>query len=210
MNIKTGRNQAPSATSLGTSVRSNEDLLPKTALVGLENDTPQVSLVDTDPVEAGFQSKYGMSIAEAPKLAGTIHERLLKYEKEMAVNAVIYSPNDGADKQLHLFNTFMRALGASGNELYMAVDIILAHIYVGRDTVYSTRMVYRFIKNIKRDFSEVDSYLKILEIFLQISEPSRRVELSNSKNIRTAVANIDPRYKDAAFSLVTYLSQYKA
>ena len=135
---------------------------------------------------------------------------MLKYERDMAPNAVVYSANDGADNQLYLFNTFMRALGGQGNDLYMSVDIILAHIYSLRETVYSTRMVYRFIKNIKRDFSEVDSYLKILEIFLQISEPSRRAELSNSQTIRSAVNNIDPRYKDAAFALVTYLSQYKS
>lgn len=210
--IKTGRNSAPKVTNLGTQDQSvdNSNLIPQEALQGFDLDVPQVKEADLDHVQLAFKAKYNIDIAQAPKLVTTIHERMLKYEREMAPNVTIYSPADGADKQLHLFNTFMRALGATGNDLYMAVDVILAHIYSLRETVYSTRMVYRFIKNINRDFSEVDSYLKILEIFLQISEPSRRVELSNSKTIRSAVANIDPRYKDAAFALVTYLSQYKA
>lgn len=213
MSIKTGRNTAPKAASIGTQEQSNpldiSSLLPSTPLEGFDTEAaPQV--LEQDTVKLAFRTKYGMELEAAPKQVVAIHERLLKYEKDMAPNAVIYADSDGADNQLYLFNTFMRALGFSGNELYMAVDIILAHMYKLRDTVYSTRMVYRYIKNIKRDFSEVDSYLKILEIFLQIAEPAKRIEMSNSKTIRSAVANIDPRYKDAAFNLVTYLSQYKA
>lgn len=214
MTIKTGRNSAPKAASLGTQADTQVDissLLPQEELQAFDTEAaPQLKEADIDPIELAFKAKYGITIAEAPKAVKTIHERLVKYERDMAPNAVIYSATDGADNQLYLFNTFMRALGGQGNDLYMSVDIILAHIYSLRETVYSTRMVYRFIKNIKRDFSEVDSYLKILEIFLQISEPSRRAELSNSQTIRSAVNNIDPRYKDAAFALVTYLSQYKS
>lgn len=214
MTIKTGRNSAPKAASLGTQADTQVDissLLPQEELQAFDTEAaPQLKESDIDPIELAFKAKYGITIVEAPKAVKTIHERLVKYERDMAPNAVIYSANDGADNQLYLFNTFMRALGGQGNDLYMSVDIILAHIYSLRETIYSTRMVYRFIKNIKRDFSEVDSYLKILEIFLQISEPSRRSELSNSQTIRSAVNNIDPRYKDAAFALVTYLSQYKS
>ena len=213
MTIKTGRNTAPKANSLGTQAQADDisNLLPKEDLQAFDTEVaPQVKEAEIDPIETAFKAKYGISITDAPKQVQTIHTRLIKYERDMAANAVVFSANDGADNQLYLFNTFMRALGGVGNDLYMSVDIILAHIYSLRETVYSTRMVYRFIKNIKRDFSEVDSYLKILEIFLQISEPSRRAELSNSQTIRSAVNNIDPRYKDAAFALVTYLSQYKS
>lgn len=213
MTIKTGRNSTPRAQSLGTQAPNDDisSLLPKTELQALDTESaPQIKEDELDPVETSFKAKYGISIDEAPKHVQTIHTRLLKYESDMAPNAVVFSANDGADNQLYLFNTFMRALGGTGNDLYMSVDIILAHMYSLRETVYSTRMVYRFIKNIKRDFSEINSYLKILEIFLQISEPARRVELSNSQTIRSAVNDIDPRYKDAAFALVTYLSQYKS
>ena len=209
MNIKTGRN---TVASLGTSDASvPADLLPSGELLGFDTaSVPQVLEAAIDPVEAGFKTKYNLELSQAPKIVQTIHERLQKYERDMADNVPIYSPADGADNQLYLFNTFMRALGAEGSDMFMAVDVILGHIYAKRESTYSTRMVYRFIKNIKRDYNEVDSYLKILEIFLQISDPARRVELVNSKTVRNAVANIDPRYKTAAFALVTYLSQYKA
>lgn len=203
MSIKTGRNTTPTTTP------KTDDLsafLPQTPVEEIQVETSQVKI---DPIEHGFLLKYNISIADAPQLVQTIHERMSTYERKMSPISVIYSDAEGADNQLLLFNTFMRALGGQGNDLFMAVDVILAHINQYADGTYSSRMAYRYIKNIKRDQSEIDSYLKVLEIFLQIANPTGRVEFANSAKIRTAIATMDPRYKDAALALVTYLSQYK-
>lgn len=181
-------------------------LLPKTEITAIESNATQIH----DPIDAAFITKYGFDLAGAPIEIKRINERLIRYEEAMAPNVAILDTRVGADNQLQLFNTFMRALGEQGNNLFMAIDLILARMYQGRDGVYSSRLVYRFIKGIKRDSAEVNSYLKILEIFLLIADPSQRISLAASGKVRSAVAVIDPRYRDAAFALVTYLSQYQS
>lgn len=208
---QTARNQLQGTTQLSakkatpTNVSDIAHLLPKTEVTAIENTTPSL-----DPINAAFFAKYGFTVSDAPVAIQRINERLMRYEAAMGTTVVIHDPREGAEHQMQLFNTFMRALGEQNNDLFMAIDLILARMHLGRDGVYSSRLVYRFIKNIKRDQTEITSYLKILEIFILISDPSQRVSLATSGRIRQAVAIIDPRYRDAAFALVTYLSQYQS
>ena len=193
-------------TAKPTSIADIANLLPKVAPTAIVDTAPRV----LDPIDQAFMAKYGVTLADAPINIQRINERLMKYEAAMGPTVTIHDQRDGAESQLQLFNTFMRALGEKDNNLFMAIDLILARMHLGRDGVYSSRLVYRFIKNIKRDQTEVNSYLKILEIFILISDPAQRISLAGSGRIRSAVAIIDPRYRDAAFALVTYLSQYQS
>lgn len=187
-----------------TNTPSNDvsDLLPKGDLKALSAEALGMSLIESE-----FFKKYKVEIKDAPKSVQTVHERMLKYSESMDVNVPIYSGDEGAQNQLYLFQTFMRALSLTDNQLFMAVDLVIAHIRNKLDTVFSSRMAYRFIKFIKRDAEEVNSYLKLLEIFLLISDPAKRNDVVSKGLVRATVAAIDPRYKDATFNLVTYLSQ---
>lgn len=211
-NKRTGRNRTTMQPTISTGVaivaRDESDishLLPKAPVGAIETPVVEVSAIDK-----AFISKYGFPLSGAPVVIQRIADRLDRYEAAMGPLVTIHDPREGADHQLQLFNTFMRALGESGDNLFMAVDLILARMYMGKDGVYSSRLVYRFIKGIKRDEGEVNSYLKILEIFLLLADPAQRVTHAGSGKIRAAVSIIDPRYRDAAFALVTYLSQYQS
>lgn len=179
-----------------------EHLLPK-------GDLAVLTAIDLglSKVEVEFLQKYSINLSEAPVEVVSVHERMLKYKSMMGPNVVIYDPREGAQNQLFLFQTFMRALSQQDNSLFMAVDVIIGHIREGLNDVFSSRMAYRFIKNIQRDGEEVNSYLKILEILLLVADPTKRAGVVSRGIVRGAVSAIDPRYKDAAFSLVTYLSQ---
>lgn len=189
-------------TSTPTDTSDIADLLPKGEIELLSPEALGMTTIETN-----FFQKYRIAIADAPKGVQTVHTRMLQYVKSMDVNVPIAEPSVGAQNQIYLFQTFMKALSQKDNDLFMAIDLVTAHIREGASGVFSDRMVYRFIKNIKRDAEEVQSYLKILEIFVLISNPLKRQEVVKSNLVRNAVGAIDPRFKDAAFSLVTYLSQ---
>ena len=189
-------------TSTQQSTEGIDDLLPKGDLATL---TP--TDLGMTSIETMFYSKYKIKIEDAPRNVRVVHERMMTYIKGMDVNVPIFDPRVGAQNQVYLFQTFLKALSQTDTDLFMAVDLIVAHIRENAKGAFSSRMVYRFIKNIKRDQEEVQSYLKILEIFILISDPTKRNEVAKGGIVRNAVGAIDPRFKDAAFNLVTYLSQ---
>lgn len=180
-------------------------LLPQGEIQPMSDSTTE----PMDEINIAFFAKYQKTIDQAPKVVQTMHTRMQKYESLMGPNCVIHEQTKGAEHQVFLFNTFMRALGERGENLFMCVDVILAHINQHIRSTFSDTMAFRFIRFIKRDRDEVNTYCTVFRVLLQIAPPTTRMSAANSPQVKNAVGNIDPRYREAAFALVTYLSQYK-
>lgn len=162
----------------------------------------------TELIEAGFKSKYGIELKDAHSNVVRIHDRLVAYEKAMNAKNVM-NAKDGANHQVQLFNTILIGLGYLEEQMLQAVDIILMHLWSGRNDAFSSRMIYRFSSSIQRDINDVHNWQKILELMIQISNPANRGTMANEGNIRKIVGTIDERYNDVAFSIVRYLAQYQ-
>lgn len=196
MGTKTPREQNQSVEE------SNQDLLPT-------EEAPELLTQDTiDPLEQMFNAKYNLTLSELSDPVKNIISRLDKYVESMGASVSIMSVEEGSEKQIQLLNTLIRACSLKGEDGIYGIDVVLYYINKYRLTVFSDRMVYRYVTTIKRPPSTTETFTRLLEILIKLAPPATRAAIANSQNMRKAVAIIDPDYKTVAFTLVNYLSQY--
>lgn len=204
MGTKTVRQQLNSTTTT-TTEEDIKALLPEGELGGEDLFKEAVQLT---PLEEFCLRRFNIAQADLSPNVKTIITRMETYIEKMNGTVPISSTTEGAENQLWLFNTFLRALGYESNELFQALDIILFLINLHRGDTFRDEMVYRFIPYIKRPATEINTYSKILEIILKISNPIQRSEYARSGQVKKVISLIDSSYKQATFALVNYLSQY--
>lgn len=202
MASKTARQQLSSPTVTDEEVKA---LIPQGELPGEDLFQEPVQLT---PLEEFCLSRYQVKPDQLSDNVKTIITRIETYVSKMNGRVPINSTTEGAENQLWLFNTFLRALGYESNDLFQALDILLFLINLHRGDTFRDEMVYRFIPYIKRPATEINTYSKILEIMLKISNPLQRSEYARSGQVKRVISLIDPSYKQATFALVNYLSQY--
>lgn len=184
-------------------------LMPTGGVIASLASPEQIEAVSQlSDVETRFALRFNVALSDAPEPVLQVNRSMLRYISLMNPNAQVLSSKEGADNQMILFNAFMRALSLTGDAMFMAVELILLYINDSRTTTFSNDMVYRYVQNIQRGVEETTTYLKILEIFLLICDPTTRNQMVVGGRIREAVGLIDPRYVAASAALVTYLSQY--
>lgn len=202
MGTKTIRQQLSTATVTEEEVKS---LLPQGELEGEDLFKEPVQLT---PLEEFCLSRFNTKQEDLSPNVQTIITRMETYISKMNGRVPISTTAEGAENQLWLFNTFLRALSYESNDLFQAMDILLFIVNLHRGDTFRDEMVYRFIPYIKRPATEINTYSKILEILLKISNPLQRSEYARSGQVKKVISLIDPSYKQATFALVNYLSQY--
>lgn len=180
------------------------NLLPSGELPEL-NLGEQVTLT---PLDEFCLARWNVRQEDLPANIIVIISRMEEYIKRMNGKVVIPSTTIGAENQLYLINTFMRALSYENDEMIRSLDVLLFIMNENRNDTFRDEMVYRFIPFIRRPGEDLDAYAKILEILLKIASPLERSQMARSDRVKRAITLINPTYKQATFALVTYLSQY--
>ncbi len=180
------------------------NLLPSGELPEL-NLGEQVTLT---PLDEFCLARWNVRQEDLPANIIVIISRMEEYIKRMNGKVVIPSTTIGAENQLYLINTFMRALSYENDEMIRSLDVLLFIMNENRNDTFRDEMVYRFIPFIRRPAEDLDAYAKILEILLKIASPLERSQMARSDRVKRAITLINPTYKQATFALVTYLSQY--
>lgn len=179
-------------------------LLPKDDI----KDVDMGETVQLTALEQFILTRWNIRQEDLSDNVSLIVKRMEEYMAKMNGSVMIPSDTIGAENQLYLLNTLMRALSFENEDMLRSVDIILFLINANRQDTFRDDMVYRFIPYIKRPAEDLDSYTRILEIFLKISNPLQRAELAQSEKVKRAITLIHPNYKQATFALVTYMTQY--
>mgnify|MGYP001761674460 CR=1 FL=1 len=207
------RNQAQAAqTSKPTSTQATDaDELYRIAQSMNENEVQGLTVEaveEISPIDAFTLAAYGTKLVDQSANVNKIVERMNVYMGKMNSRTPISSAKEGAENQVYLLNTFMRALSYEGSDMLRSVDLILFLIHANRNDSFRDDMVYRFIPFIQRQATDVNTFTKVLEIFLKLSNPATRAIQAGDGSIKKALTLIDPSYKQVTFALVTYLSQY--
>lgn len=176
-----------------------------------QGDIPDVDMgesVELTELEQFILTRWNIRQEDLSANVTLIIKRMEEYLVKMNGRVMIPTNAIGAENQLYLLNTLMRALSFENEDMLRSVDVILFIINSNRQDTFRDDMVYRFIPYIKRPADDIDSYTRILEIFIKISNPLQRAEMAHSDKVKRAITLIHPNYKQATFALVTYMTQY--
>lgn len=172
-------------------------------------ESQQVSLTPLTPIEQFLMDTFGTTDPNAMNdNIKSIVVRLDKYVKEMAPNSVRTVP-EGCQSQKILISCIRRALAQEGDNLFKAVDLILFYINHYREACFSDRLAFRFLNLIPdADIIDRSVYATLVEIFVQLSNPTNRPSVARNNRMRAGLRSIDPKYRNEVAGLITYLSQY--
>lgn len=188
---------------VNTLVVDNSSLIPEGDL----GTDPLADVTPITPLEQFCLMRFKKPLSELSPKVHVIVERMEEYINRMNGKVVIYDNKTGAENQVYLINTILRALGYDQSDLYQALDVLLFIMYDNRDDTFRNEMAFRFMTFIRRGVEDIDAYSKFLEIFMKISNPVVRANFRNTQEIQRLVATIPQSYRAATFNLVSYLTQ---
>lgn len=138
--------------------------------------TEELPLVAEPAVELTFIEKLCKKYrvdALPPTVTGT-NLSMSQYCEAMRGNKPMDNKT-GSDNQVQLFYTFITALDISDvSEANMALDIILHYISENIKDCFSERLAYRFFDTLYIDSRKRKLFERLLNIFIGISDPSKR------------------------------------
>lgn len=144
---------------------------------------PEPSVVQTDEnVEVFLKAKY-RSVQTVPGPVQQIIQRLEDYSVAMGPN-VPMTQEKGSQHQRALYQTFMIALGLTGGQHRMAIDVINWYFNKHRRGAFSARMVCRYTDASRLTKNESSSFGLLANLFVATCNPATRKANLAAVNMR--------------------------
>lgn len=144
---------------------------------------PEASVVQTDEnVEVFLKTKY-RNIQTIPGQIQQIIQRLEDYSVAMGPN-VPMTQDKGSQHQRALYQTFMIALGLTGGQHRMAIDVINWYFNKHRRGAFSARMVCRYTDASRLTKNESSSFGLLANLFVATCNPATRKTNLAAVNMR--------------------------